>query len=365
MAVELDLTQHSTTLRGLPIPHIPRDNLVRWLQDRFTEERKVIIVQGPDGAGKTVLLTYFVNTYRNRCFSFFVRADILSTPKMFLLEMCAQMDRIVGTRKGEIDDSLSYRELREQFQILYRRAAKRARRAKEPFYFVVDGLEHVVESHGEESILDLLPKDPPSGIYLLASSTCEKDVPFDHDSWSIPLFSLAETETYFQDMELDQQTVKEIYDKCEGMPGYLAQIRREIQSGLPLEKVLADLPKGFRHLLEREWKRANIKEEHVLKALAVLTYAELPLDIVQLASIVGARPDTLERNLASVPFVQAGSGQRLAFVTDAHRRFVADQLTDRRVQAEAMLIRYYEQEPFSQESLRQLPVLYKQSDYWF
>ena len=364
MVNKLDLTQYSLTFPGLPEPHIPRDNLVRWLHDRFTKERKVIVVQGPDGAGKTTLLTHFAYTYSDRCFSFFVRVDILSlSSRGFLLEMCTQMDRVVGSLKGESDDSLSYHELKELFATLYRRAAKQARRARKPFYFVVDGLDRIAESYGEESILDLLPKDPPHGIYLLASSSHEQGISFAHESWQIPFFSRAETEAYLQDIGLEREVIKRIYDACEGMPGYLAQIRREIQSGLPAEEVLTNLPKEFRNLLEREWKRANVKKGYVLDALAVLAYAELRLDIAKLASIIDARTDDLEMHLASVPSVQLDSEKRsIHFVTDAHRQFVADKLTDRRGQAEAMLIKYYEQEPFSGEALRHLPVLYRKSD---
>jgi len=364
MASKLDLTQYSLTFPDLPKPYILRDNLVRWLHDRFTEERKVIVVRGLSGAGKTTLLAQFVSTYPDRCFSFFVGVDLWSSSSRgFLLEMCAQMDKVVGAEKGEVDDRLSHDELKEQFETFYRRAAKKARQEKRPFYFVVDGLDRIAEGYGEESILDLLPKDPPRGVYLLASSTSEQELSFAHESWPIPFFSPAETQAYLQDIGLEEKEVLDrIYNACEGMPGYLAQIRREIQSGLPIEKVLTDLPKGFRNLLEREWKRANVEKGYVLDALAVLAYAELRLDIAQLANIIDAKADDLEMNLASVPLVRLDSEKRLVhFVTDAHRRFVADKLAGRRGKVEAMLIKYYEQEPYSEDSLRYLPVLYKKS----
>ena len=364
MANELDLTQYSLTFPGLPTPHIPRDNLVRWLRDIFTSERKVIVVRGPDGAGKTTLLAQFVKTFPDRCFSFFVGADPwASSSRQFLLEMCTQMHKVVGSKSGEISDNLSDNELKQLFFTFYRRAAKKARWEKMPFYFVVDGLDWVTEGYGGESILDLLPTDPLDGIYLLASSSPEQQLTFNHYSWQIPFFSPAETEAYLKSIGLDKEVAKRVYDACEGMPGYLVQIRREIQSGLPVEEVLANLPKGFRNLLERAWKRASIDKEYVLDALAVLAYAEVRLDIVQLALIINAKPENLETHLASVPLVQLDSEKRLIhFVTDAHRRFVADKLADRRGRAEAMLIKYYERNPFSKEALHHLPVLYKKTE---
>lgn len=362
MTSRLDLSQDRITLPELPKPHVPRDNLVKWLCDRFTKERKSILVQGPSGSGKTVLLSQFVYAFPDRCFSYFVGTDIYSSSsRWFLLEMCSQMNRNVGDSNQVVDDRLNQYELKEQFRTLYRRVAKKARRAKEPFYFVIDGLDQIPDGYGEESILDLLPKDPPFGIYVLASSSHEPDVSFD-ELWQIPLFSVAETEMYLQDLELEHETVKRIHDACEGMPGYLAQIRREIQSGLPINEVLTDdLPKGIRNLHEREWARAKLEKENILNALAVLAYAELPLDIPQLANIIGSSINDLEIDLASVPFVRLEADKRLHFITNTHRHFVADKLTDLRGKAEAMLIKHYEQEQYSEDALHYLPVLYKQS----
>jgi ATP/maltotriose-dependent transcriptional regulator MalT len=96
MTNDLDLTKHSLTFPNLSEPQISRGNLIRWLFDRFSNERKVIIVQGPDGAGKTTLLAQFAKAYPDRCFSFFVGADLWSSSsRHFLLEMCAQMQLAV------------------------------------------------------------------------------------------------------------------------------------------------------------------------------------------------------------------------------------------------------------------------------
>lgn len=366
MAGNLDLTKYSLTFPSLPEPQLSRGNLVRWLHDRFTSERKVIVVQGPDGAGKTTLLAQFVRTYSDRCFSFFVGADIwASSSRQFLLEMCTQMQKVIGSRDGEIDDSLSDDELKQLFATFYRRAAREARKKKSPFYFVVDGLDWVTEGYGEESILDLLPTALPDGVYLLASSTPEQQILFNHEPWPIPFFSLADTEAYLRDIGLGKEEIKRVYDACEGMPGYLAQIRREVQSGLSVEEVLTNLPKKFRHLLEREWKRARIEREHVLDSLAVLAYTEMPLELAQLAQIIGAEHKDLESDLACLPMVQVGlETHGVRFVTDAHRRFVADKLADRRGRAESMLIKYCEQDVFSESALIQLPVLYRKAGHY-
>jgi hypothetical protein len=360
----LDLTKDSLTFPYLPEPQIRRDDLVRWLRDKFRPELKVILVQGLDGAGKTTLLAQFAKAYPDRCFSFFVGADPwASSSRQFLLEMCAQMHKVVGSKDTQVDDSLTKDELKQLFETFYRRAAKRARKQGRPFYFVVDGLDWVTEGYGEQSILDLLPTALPDGIYLLASSAPEQQFRFIHDPWEIPFFSPTETEVYLMDIGLKKEQAKRVYDACEGMPGYLAQIRREIQSGLPIDEVLTNLPKGFCYLLEREWDRAQTDKEHILDALAVLAYTETPLHLAQLAQVIDAKLEELEIGLASVPLVEFDSKDRLIrFVTDAHKRFVVHKLSARRGQAEAMLIKYYEQDPLSDSALIQLPILYKKTE---
>jgi len=337
---------------------------VSWLRDRFAPERKVIVVQGPDGAGKTTLLAQFVKAHSRQSFSFFVGADLwTSSSRQFLLEMCAQMSGVVGSKEKGVDDELSDNQLKQLFVTFYRRAAKGACRTKRPFYFVVDGLDWVTEGAGQESISDLLPTYPPDGIYLLTSSAVGQGFRFAHDPWRIQFFSPTETEVYLKDIGLGREEARRVYDACMGMPGYLAQIRREIQSGISIDEVLADLPKGFRELLEREWKRARIEEDRALDALAILAYSEMPLNVITLAQTMDDEEAVVRSCLTSAPMVQLESnGHAIRFVTDAHRQFVADKLRDRRGQAEATLIKYYERDPFNSLALVQLPILYKKTE---
>ena len=274
----LDLAVSSSTFPNLPERLIPRDNLVRWLLDRFAIERKIIIVQGPDGAGKTTLLAQFAKSYPDSCFSFFVGSDRwTSSARHFLFEMCTQMQLVVGSSKGEVSDDCNDEDLRQLFYTFYRRAAKKARGRNRPYYLVVDGLDWVKRDGGGRSILDLLPTDLPEGLYLLASSTPDLQLDFCYESWPIPFFSPPDAESYLAGSGLTLDEIKYVYGACEGFPGYLAQILRELQSGLSGQEVLADLPKEFRHLLNREWERARVKNVDILNNLAVLAYAEMPL----------------------------------------------------------------------------------------
>ncbi|MBI1879339.1 MAG: ATP-binding protein [Chloroflexi bacterium] len=343
LEIDIDLTQHST-FPQLTDPQIPRDSLIRWLSDRFSPERKVIIVQGPDGAGKTTLLAQFAKAFSSRCFSYFIKKDYWTlTPQSFLTELCTQMQKIVANENTEIGES--YYEIEKTFSKFYHRVATKARQLNQPFYFVVDGLEWIPKSYGEKSIIDLLPHDPLDGIYLLASSAPVQQFPFEHHPEPIMFFTPTETEAYLHDVGLDKEKAKNIHKACDGMPGYLDQIRREIQLNISLDEILTNLP-----------------NDCALDGLAVLAYSELALEKDTLAEIVSTSCEMLEKCLISISFIQTNqSEQTIHFVTDAHRRFIADKLTDRRTKVDELLISYYQKDRFSKLSLIQLPILLKES----
>lgn len=357
------LTEHSLTLPRLSEHHIPRDNLVRWLHDRFSPQRKVIVVQGADGGGKTTLLAEFVYKYPEHCFSFFVGSDLwASSSRYFLLEMCSQMHQVVGSGTGDIDDNLTDDELKQLFQTFYRRAAKTARKASRPFYFVVDGLDWIAEGYGKESILDLLPTSLPDGIYLLASSTPGFRIPIQHHTESIPFFSPGDTEKYLNDLGLDETQIQQVYKACDGMPGYLAQIRREVESGMSLTKVLEDLPRGFRHLLDRQWKRTSSSSPAAVDGLSILSFTDMTLTIDQLSHIVEADMEELRNDLVGLNILKIESDGCIYFVTDAHKRFVSEKLGSQRERAEEKLIGFFEEDIYSDSALAYLPLLYRKAE---
>ncbi len=360
MTDTVDLTQHSLTFPDLPKPQIPRDDLVEWLYARFTPDRKVIVVQGPDGAGKTTLLAQFAKAYPDRCFCYFVKKDYwASDPQRFLTELCTQMQIAVHGREDDIEGS--YFELKQLFGKLYHQVAKKARRLKQPFYFVVDGLEWVSESYVKDNITDLLPHDPLDGTYLLASSASGQEFRFAHDTYPIHFFSPTETVDYLRDV-LDKEKAQRVHDVCKGMPGYLSQIHRELQMGRSVDELLDNLPEGFQELLEQQWKRMEIEDECTLDALAVLAHSTMPLGLPTLAEVVSTSDEKLKACLASAPIVQFGpDDQVFHFISDAHRHFIADRLSNRRGQIEKILVDYYARDPLSRLSLVQLPILLKQT----
>jgi hypothetical protein len=358
------LRKISVTFPDFPTPMILRSNLIDWLYDRFTPDRRVIIVQGVDGSGKTNLLAQFALTFSDRSVSFFIKKDIWSyDPQRYLEELCNQINYFLYGEESSISLPENYYQLKQYFNKLYRQLAKRGRALQKSFFFIVDGLEWVSKTYVQETIIDLLPSDPLPGIYLLASSEKNQEFSFEFEQYAIPFFSPTEMADYLGQIGVDDKTnVSLILKVCNGMPGYLDQIRRELTTGRLLAEVISDLPRGFNGLLEREWRRIKNNDDCLLNALSIATFSELPLLVSEIAQIVDMSPTELDKCWEGNSWVMIRPDKIVNFVTDAHKKFLAEKLKDKSLTAQEALISFYENNPISDSAQLQLPILYKNTN---
>jgi hypothetical protein len=362
----IDLPSACLTFPELQNPQISRRNIIDWLHDRFTNDRKVIMVQGVDGAGKTTLLAQFANTFPDRSICFFVKRDIWSCdPQRYLSELCEQM--FIAIYNKPIDNELpkDFYQIKQYFNKLYALLAKKGRLQERPYYFVIDGLEWVSETYGQESIVELLPSDPLSGTFLLISSSNDLGLNFQYETIAIEFLAPVEVDFYLKEIGIkDKNIINSIYDVCKGMPGYLDQIRREFTTGIPLEDITNNLPKGFHELLEREWVRVKNSNQSVVDALCISTYSELPITVNDLSEITNFSKKDLRNCIEKISFLEISASEQINFVTDAHKKFLADKLSGRKVWAESELIRFYENDPTNENAQTQLPILYRNTDQY-
>lgn len=271
MTNRVDLTEHSVTFPEPPQCEIVRDNLVGLLKDMFSPDRKAIIVQGPVGAGKTTLLAQFAKTFPDQCFTFFFSLTGMgSYQRYFLMELCEQMGKALG-RNVQGLDSQDTDKLRQMFLDFYREIAQQARLTKRACYFVIDGLEWLSTDSLEQTTFEALLSRSPQYVYVLASSDLGRTLSLDHHAWRIPFFALNETQQYPKDFEIIKSELLNIHKTCEGMPGYLAAIRRILVTSEKLTNLPGKLPAELRGLFEVEWQRMQLQDENWLMALAVLS----------------------------------------------------------------------------------------------
>ncbi|MBV8859772.1 MAG: ATP-binding protein [Acidobacteria bacterium] len=326
------------------------------MRDRFTPERKVILVQGPSGSGKSVLLAQFVKSLPYQCFSFFVGTTVItSDPRYFLLDLCEQMGQVLGRRTEQLEN-LNTSQLKQLFNDYLRKVAQQARRDKIPYYFVIDGLEAIPVENQEQTIVELLPAEPLPNIYLLASSEPGRELPFSYFGWDVLFFSDRESIFYLEGLGLDIDDIKQVHNVCGGMPGYLSAIRRLLSDGVSFQDISSKLPKELQALFDIEFSRIQPIGDALLLTLSVLAYAKEKLSVQQLSSITSSNPEEIDRLITKASFLKLTSDdQTVVFVSDAYKHYVAQRLRRLQEQAEDLLITYYARDPYSKSSLLLLP----------
>lgn len=335
-----------------PNPFISRASIIRTLVQKFNSDVRVVIIKAVDGAGKTTVLTEFIEANLDDCFYFFISRDWTSNTVNFMRDVCRQFQNELGENNDL--DSLQYDDLKDIFGRLCRAISRFGQQRQRPYYLVVDGLENAQEEPGRASILDLIQLEF-DGLCILGSTNQDLQIRVPHSVENLGYFTPADTEKYLSGLDLPQDQVRGIYQISEGLPAYLDQLKREIEDGNQEIEVLGDLPSGFHDLLDRHWNLQSYSEDE-FELLAMLAHAEVSFDDDLLAAVLKTTKDRIQRSIQNINFVEKHSN-RIKFVTEAHRSFVAEKLQHREENVNELLITYYKKDLFTEESLERLPLL--------
>ena len=359
MGETLDLTTLSSTFPEMGNPPIPRDNLVSWIEDQFSTELKVIVVQGSIGSGRSTLLAQFAKKHASNCISFFAGTTFpTSHPRVFLMDMCEQLGKVLGRptdNLGQYDTE----QLKTMNLDLLRQLGQLSRQTQNVFYFVIDGMEWVRPSHSEPTILDYLPGEPKWNIRLLLSSEVGRTFAFNAHPLRIAPFSQKDTESYLTGLNLSQTDIETIHKRCQGMPGYLAGIKRLLISGTSFQEINEPLPYEIKELFGIEWNRTAGIDEILEKLLALLAHSKEPLSLEVASTILDLdhiKQRIIKDKLRTISFLKIDhKSPTVGFVSDAYKQFASDRLSHLRECSELALIKHYESNQYSLPSLVLLP----------
>ena len=357
-------TKYCTTFPSPPEKEIFRESLIKQLHGMFSKNHKVIIIWGPQVTGKTVLLSQFARYYSDRTFSFFVGEDYWGhNVYRFLSDLCNQMLRLnrinMSGKLSNINiDELQIHDLKQLFTRLYSNLQSEAKKKNGPFFLVIDGIDRIPVGYGQENILDLIPSGDPNGVYVLLSSktpsTYSKALP-----WPVQYFSKEESEKYFSDC-LNPENAEKVYMACDGLPGYLSEIRQEVLRGTDQNIVLNNLPSNFTNLLEKHWNDVDL-DENTYKLLALLIFSPQNLSIESIEKIISLPKDQIIERIKGLRFIDVNHESYL-IINSAYKTFVGSKLEDFKYEINQLLIAHYEQNINSENSIIYLPALYKNDD---
>lgn len=325
----------------IPDPHIDRDNILETIEQLFSGSADVVMLEAPEGCGKTVTATLFANRHSDRVFTMFIGAGSrwAYDPAAQRNELCYQFAAATGkplaADVGTTD--AAYRTL----LLSLRRWLRNSGTA----YFVVDGLTEIptADSGTARQIWDLLPFDFHGLKFLItrdSKSGVELPVPKSAKTMILPVLGMGETVKLFEVLGVGSADAEQLHKTCMGQPGRVETVRRLIKSGLvKTADLVGDFALQFPNLLDIEWRLTESLDQPSRLALAVIANGGRPHTLEELARLSGSLAEHLGGQLRRLTFLDYGvDGESFSFVSEPFRRYALDKLRSLRKDVEDSLI---------------------------
>jgi len=362
----MSLTDACQSFPGPIADEIPRDNILDTIDVVFQGESQVVIVEGPDGMGKTRLLRQFALRHRDRCLSLFINPHsfLASDPAILRLDLCNQLTWVLDRREIEAEGVDP-----DALHSLFFRLRRRARQAHTIYDIVVDGLHEIPTTDApiRRAVIDMLPWGDASFRFVLSGDATDlaRDIPAHVivKAFPLPTLTAEETTTFFEGLSLEKSTIVEIYKTFKGVPGYLASLRRLAQTGTDLNAILDEIHDQVPDPFEIEWRAVDAGDDTQELTLALLAYATEEHTIASLASQLSLDGEDVRVALLPLGFVDVDPDtQRVAFISTAFRTFAAKRLRSRRQEVFERRIEVLMRDPDSATAVTFLPGYLKQAD---
>lgn len=322
----VDVLSFARGFPSIPPPEVDRDHLLDTLDRLFLTD--VLLVEGDEGVGKTVLLSQFAKRHRQNTISLFLRpASLAAIDPTYISVVLAEQLHWMLYGEALHAEFVSERSLQNYFASLDRRL----HRANKKCFVVVDGLEDETfwrQNFGESILAGLLPLGMNSYKYLITDRN-NRIASRLHASIKVRPYYLSfcsfdEAKRYLSGLDLAEADIQELYKACRKNFGRLADVRRLIQSGTPQEKLLTE---AFPDFFDLEWHSIEGQPGWIEQVLAVVAFAQCPYVAQTIAEIVDYPEEDVRAALRCMTFllVDNDSGE-VTFCSEAHRRFAQAKL---------------------------------------
>lgn len=364
----MDLTKVASTFPQLGSPNIRRENMVTTITEMLRSETEVVIVEGPDGIGKTTLLAQFANEFPNHTFGLFVRSSSrwAYDSGMLTRDLCDQIGWVLSKEDYRAEKNI------DPTQLLASRIfdlQRRANQERTTYYFVVDGLNEIPEEdiHERDMILKLLPFGIPRFRFVLSGPLeCLKSRPQKLRGTSpfrMVGFTFEETRQYFEGLVADRSALETIHKVSKFIPGNLASVRRLLQAGTNVTQLLEEYPERVPDMFELEWRVVEFEDTLLRQALAILTFDRRRHTLASLCRLCKAKQVELEEKLMRCTFVERRSeSQEICFVCEGFKRLAAKRLINLERSVFDLAITDLMDRSNSAEALTHLPDLFHQAE---
>jgi len=350
----------SQTIPKLIEDPIPRNNLIQTIDMLFNKGIDVVALEGDEGCGKTVTLRQFCEKYPNNTISLFVgNTNSLSyDPANMRFDICNQIHWMINSVQLSIDVDIDDGFLR-QYMFKVMRIAKRR---KEIFYFVIDGLADIPNDSAEirASLLDSLPLGQTNIKFLISGDASRvfgtKFSELKVKPFPVPMFSLHEAEVFFGALLEDREFLEDVYKITNGVPSHLDAIRRLIASGISIENLKNDMPEHLKDIFEIEWSGLNKIEFDLNMPLAILAFDECNHTAKDIGLLIKSDIDKMHDALRQLSFINIDEDSGYVnYISEEYKKFAANRLSKYKSEVVEIIIENMYQKKDEPRSLSALP----------
>ena len=363
----IDVLDIAQTLPSINKDNIERDNLIQTIDLLFQEGIGVVIVEGSEGSGKSILLRQFCEKHRKNTFSLSVSGSNSLSYDLANIryDLCNQINWYLNGKQLNYDEDVDDSYLRSYSLKLMRVASRR----REKIYFVVD-VKEVGSKNVYENILTLFDGLPVGQKYIkfllsndLGGVLSEKYCNIGLKYFQLPRFSFHEVETYFRDICKDKEFIEDVYKVTTGLPSHLGAIRRVLETGVSVDTLKDDMPEHLKDIFEIEWRRLNDLENDLSIPLAILSFDNYRHSINDIALLTNVEVDVLINDFGGLSFINYDvSTGFVSFISDDFRLFAMEELKGYKSEVEDLVINNMLSKKDEKRSLSNLPEYLKKAE---
>lgn len=347
---------------------IKRSNYIAQIESDFSNQNKIIFLEGGEDSGKTTLNALFCKkNFKNSISVFFNPLTTLDYRiDFYFSNVISQVKYFLGIDINEIENQkyVGYEDYHSHLFNL----KKKLKKGDEVIYLIIDGLEDKTESNRDfiTELFDLLPIGDDYFRILITGKQSEyisinnnlKKV--NYKSISLTGFSTHEIKTYLNLESATDYEIDDLYNVTKGYPGRLNTLKRLLKNGYELKDINSST--SYKNWIELDCEGIKLDDSFNNIVLSILALSIDSFTIEKISQIINIKLEDTESRINNLPVLQC-QNKTINFISNAHKNYFKNILRANTKKVRDVLMKYYASED-SLKSKLMLVKLYEKDRLW-
>lgn len=320
-----------------------RDNYLSQIEDIFSNDTKILFIEGEEDSGKTTLCAQFAKrNVENTISVFFNPLDTLDYKiEFFYSNIVAQIRNILKEEpiQYELEKYISI----EEYQRYIFQLRKILKKGINKIYLIIDGIEEKVKDDKEfiRNLFDIVPFGQDIFRIIICGSqndftkACPKLKREELKSINLTGFSSTEIINY---LGISENIDKDLFKITKGFPGRLNTLKRLIENdNYSLDKITKTT--NYRIWLEIDCESIDLNIPINNKIFSLLSLSDNSYSIDEISIICSLAVEETERLIRECSILEI-KDRTISFVSNAHKKYFANLLRGNKQKIEELRIMY-------------------------